>query len=619
MADIKVNEQTGEIAVQQGGGWKIYKPGEYKFNAETKQYAVPVGGKWRVLGGVARDGHADMTAKAEEAIRAEIDQGPLDAALLALGQGGMFGYGDEIFGGIEALRGNDYTNARNFARATMENEANLYPKTTTAANIAGNIATGVPAAIATGATSFPAVVGVGMAEGALGGYGRSNATDLDALKNIGIDAAISGVGSAAGYGLGKLIEKFTARGLAAETIQKALDGNTDELMARVQQLGGSPAEADEVLREVLRGQAAKNPTAAAAAVPAAQERLAAVNAQNIDDVSRIVSPDNATALIESLQQQGQAIGRQGYGAAYANPATVGLVPEIANNPAMADALKAAEKLAAAQGRPFDVTNLGVQDLDAIQRALSTSSQRMFDSTPENTLLGPVYDDLATGINKMAGNMAPELAETQASYAAIKGAQEAVELGKKALDPSKEFVEVAEEFAKLSPQAQEAYRAGVATRLRTMLQSKAPTANTGQVFNRGGVIEKLKAVGFPEEEIEAIIERSGAARGVLDSLQGGSDTARKLAAAAASESPMTKIKPSDLAAAALVHPSTLFALPMLRAGGMAQERQAAGLLINALTEQGGAKLQGLLAHAPQRLTPLLGLLAGSGANQIGQPR
>lgn len=42
MADIKVNQQTGELAVRQGNGkFKIYQPGQYKFNRRTNQYAVP--------------------------------------------------------------------------------------------------------------------------------------------------------------------------------------------------------------------------------------------------------------------------------------------------------------------------------------------------------------------------------------------------------------------------------------------------------------------------------------------------------------------------------------------------------------------------------------------------
>lgn len=49
MADIKVNPETGELAIPQAGGWKIYAKGQYKFDPSTGKYAVPVpGGKWKL-------------------------------------------------------------------------------------------------------------------------------------------------------------------------------------------------------------------------------------------------------------------------------------------------------------------------------------------------------------------------------------------------------------------------------------------------------------------------------------------------------------------------------------------------------------------------------------------
>lgn len=568
--------------------------------------------------GKAKLGDVRMTQQSQEWLSKaqQASEQPPDVSspnAVAFSQGALQGYGDEMIGGIEAAKSGfapgAYTQARDEARKWIQaNEE----QASGGVKLAGNLTTGIPAALATGGTSLPAVMGVGAAEGGISAYGETTGNDMQAVKDVALGAGIGAAGGAAGYGLGKIFEKFTARGLAAGTIQKALDGNVDELIAESKRLGIAPAELDEVLREVVRGQAAKNPTAATALVPEAQSRLAAANTQTVDDVNRLVSPENASKLIADLQKKGQALGKSGYGAAYANPSTVALLPEVANNPAMADAIAAAQKLAAAQGRQFDITNLTVQDMDAMQRALSTASSRMFQSTPENTLLGPVYDDLAGSINDMAGNMAPELAETQAKYAAVKGAQEAVELGKKALDPSKEFVEVAEEFANLAPEAQEAYRAGLATRLRTLLQQKSPTANAGNVFNKEAIIEKLKAVGFPDEAIDDIIKRGQGARGVVDALQGGSDTARKLAAAKASESPLTQLTPMDVVAAG-VHPASIGIFPALRAAGSAQERKAAEMVLNALTEQSGLGLSRLFRGAPQRLTPALGLAGAVGAS------
>ena len=50
MADIKVNQQTGQIAIpQKDGGFKVYNAGQYKVNKQTGQYAVPqADGQWKI-------------------------------------------------------------------------------------------------------------------------------------------------------------------------------------------------------------------------------------------------------------------------------------------------------------------------------------------------------------------------------------------------------------------------------------------------------------------------------------------------------------------------------------------------------------------------------------------
>lgn len=548
--------------------------------------------------------------------------GPLETFANAAGQGALLNWGDEIggfmrgylpsimSGGGDKEASREYEKARGLYALRDLNEQAKNPKAALAGNITGQVGTGLTATLATGGTSLLPTLGIGAAQGAISGAGASEAGDASGVAKDAMKGGAFGAGGAlVGYAGGRLLEKLINRGIAHATIQKALDGNTDDLLREMSAKGISAAEADDVLKEVLRGQAARNPTAATAAIPGAQARMTEVGAQTIDDVNRLVSPENAAQYISQLQQQARAIAGPGYQAAYSAPGRVGLVPEIANNPAMADALKAAEKLAKAQGRPFDVADLGVQDLDAIQRALKTASQRMFESTPENTLLGPVYDDLAGSINKMAGNMSPELAQTQASYAAIKSAEDAVELGKKALDPSKEFIEVADEFANLSPDAQQGYLAGLATRLRTMLQQKSSTANPGTAFNKEAIIEKLKAVGFPDEQIDAIIKRGASARGVLDALVGGSDTAKKIGAAEASKSALSKFSErasGDIMMAGITQQPGLLALvPGLRALGAAQDRAVSGLLIKALTDPSGKVIRGILDYAPQTITtPLL---------------
>jgi len=280
-------------------------------------------------------------------------------------------------------------------------------------------------------------------------------------------------------------------------------------------------------------------------------------------------------------------------------------------------MDAAKKLAEMEGRQFDPTALSVKDLDAMQRALRGEADKLFKEGGAETIFGPIKSEFRKDVNDLAKAMSQDFADVQARYAQNVAQREAVDLGKQALNPGKEAIEVAEEFAALPAAQQEAYRAAVATRARTLLASKIPTANAAQALRPEAIMEKLKAVGFPEEQLNALIEKGGAARGVLDALQGGSDTARKLAAAKASESALTKVNSGDLAAAALVHPSTLGILPALRAAGSAQERAAAEQLIRALTAQSPELLNAILNRAPQNVSPLLGILGGAGgASQTG---
>ncbi len=293
-----------------------------------------------------------------------------------------------------------------------------------------------------------------------------------------------------------------------------------------------------------------------------------------------------------------------------------LTKELAAMPGMDDAMAAAKAMAEFEKRAFDPGALTVKDLDVMQRFLRLSKDKAFQGSALETMKGPAFGAAREEVNTLAKQASPELAQAQAAVATQKGVEEATDLGNAALNPAKEAIEVAEEFAALGPEAQEGYRSAFASRLRAQLASKGSNANAANVLDKPAVIEKMKALGFPAEEIDAIIGRGAASRGVLDALQGGSDTARKLAAAKASESPMTQVKSQDLMTAALVHPATLGLLPAIRSAGSAQERKVAENLIGLLTSQDPAMLQQLLRYSPQRLTPGLGIAGAVGGGVSG---
>jgi hypothetical protein len=567
------------------------------------------------------------TPEARAAAQDHIKQmrAPSSPGLVTWAQGALQGYGDELGGATRSLFGGDsYTEERDRARETIGAAEEVAP---TGAKLAGNLSSGVPAALATGGTSLWAQLGLGGLFGGVNAYGETKENDAQGAADVATGTAIGTIGGGLGFGAGKLIEKFTARGLAFNTIREAVAGKIEPLLAQMKKLGASAAETDEVVREVLRQQSAKNSLAATAALDPARQRLADVNQQVVQSIDDLISPENVAAFTKRTQGETAQSVRPNYEITKTQPA--GTVPdEIAGLPAYDEALAAAQSLAEFEKRAFDPANLTVKDLDVMQRFLRLSKEKSFQGNALETMKGPVYGNTREAVNELAKSVSPELAEAQSKVAIQKSVEEATDLGKQALNPTKEAIEVAEEFAALGPEAQAGYRAAFASRLRAQLATtkgaSGTKSNISTVLDKPGVVEKMKALGFPAEEIDAILERGAGARGVLDALIGGSQTARLTAAAKASESPLSKLQAGDLAAAALVHPGAAVGLPASRAAGSAQEREVAKMIIDAFTSQDPALLQAILKRAPQSTTtPILRMLGiaggGAAASQTGQAR
>jgi hypothetical protein len=573
----------------------------------------------------ASQGSLDMTQKSLAAIE-QAQLAGSNPGQIAFMQGGLQGYGDEIAGGItSAITGNPYEQERDYFRSRIGAAEAEAP---TGAKLAGNLATGLPAAALTGGSSLWAQLGLGGLFTGVNAYGETKENDAQAVQDVAVGTGLGMLGGGFGYGAGKVLEKFVPKGLAFNTIKEAVAGKVQPLLAQMKKLGASAAEVDEVVREVLRQQAAKNSAAATAALPAARTRLADVNKQVIDSVDSLISPENVAKFTARTKDATRATVRPGYEAVEANPARFALTPEVESQPVVQEAMDAARELARLKGRGFDPKDLTVEDLDVMQRFLRLSKDKAFEGNALQTMKGEIYGDARTEINDLATTISPELGAAQKAVKLQKQVEEATKLGTAALNTNKEAIEVAEEFAKLSPEAQEGYRSAFATRLRSWLAAtkgaKGTKANSSTVLDKPGVAEKMKALGFPEEEIDAILERGAGARGVLDALIGGSQTARLTAAAKASESPLSKLQAGDLAAAALVHPGAAVGLPASRAAGSAQEREVAKMIIDAFTSQDPALLQAILKRAPQSTTtPILRMLGIGGgaaaASQTGQAR
>jgi hypothetical protein len=568
----------------------------------------------------------EQQAAAQEYIKQM--RAPKNPGLVAWAQGALQGFGDELGGAVGAAASGfepgAYTAERDRARQVIGAAEEVAP---TGAKLAGNLSSALPAAAATGGASLWAQLGLGGLFGGVNAYGETAENDLQGAADVGVGTGIGILTGGLGFGAGKLIEKFTAKGLAFNTIKEAMAGKVQPLIDRMKQLGGSAAEVDEVVREALRQQSAKNGIAATAALDPARQRLADVNAQVVKSIDDLISPENVAGFTKRTQDATRQSVRPSYAMTETQPA--GAIPaQVSGLPAYDEALAAAKSLADFEKRAFDPDNLTVKDLDVMQRFLRLSKEKAFQGSALDTMKGSTYGNTREAVNDLAKSVSPELADAQAKVALQKSVEEATDLGKLALNPNKEAIEVAEEFAALGPEAQAGYRSAFASRLRAQLATtkgaKGTKANISTVLDKPGVVEKMKALGFPADEIDAIIERGAGARGVLDALIGGSQTARLQAAAKASESPLSKLTGTDLAAGALVHPSAVVALPASRAAGSAQERATAKMIIDAFTSQDPALLQAILNRAPQSTTtPILRMLGiaggGAAASQTGQLR
>lgn len=574
------------------------------------------------------------TKAATEAVGLLPDQGEGRALLDQMIAGAGSNFADEmsgVFGAGENLIGmgrpgetmtNAYKRARDLTRKILASEQAFHPAASNVGNVVGQVGAGVGAGMASGVRGLLALMGLGGAEGAASNVGASESSDPVELAQTGaVGFGLGAAGAGAGGYLPAVAGKFTPKGLAYDAIMAGTDKGEmlPAILAKMRANGTSAAEADPVLRDVLHGQAQKNSSAAIRALSSARTRLAGVNADVQESVNRMISPDNAQLLLKKLKDDAQTFAKANYGIAHTSEGRVGLVPDLANNPGMQPAVEAAKQLAEMEGRTFDVTSLGVKDLDAMQRALKGETEQLFKEGGTKTIFGPVKSEMREDVNSLAKSMSQEFADVQARYAQNIKQREAVKLGATALSPSKEATEIAAEYAALSASEQEAYRAAVATKARTLLAAKRPNANVSAALSPEGILEKLKAVGFPDDQLQALIEKGTAARGVVDALQGGSDTARNLAAGKASESVMSNIKPTTILTGVIGNPAFIPILEAFRRAGQTQERGAAERIIKALIAGNPDYLNSITRTAPQAFERPGALVGGPLLNNSMQNR
>lgn len=660
---LKLNPQTGQIAVQQPDGqWHVYDKGTYKTNPMNGQIAIP---KFSQDGKASYELHTapDVVNKLyqPEALgpglggpgstsQSGSNIGGGEAALRGLDQGLTYGLSDEIgaeagagvrsmmgdqsaidpnhpvtggmSGGFSAAYQNLIKDERQKLAQAGESHPQLYKGTKFVSSFVPFLAS-MPASIGQAAR-------MGAGQGGMLAFGNADTQDpRQALKQTAFGSgggALLGAASQAVFPA--IMADTTPSGIAYRALDETANASGRDGIGGIQvRPSAAPAELDPAMADLLRTAASKNGAASAAAIPAAQARLANVNQAIIGEVGNRLSPEDAAAAQLRIVQEGQTANHAAYQTAHANPTILGFGPHITTRPSFNEALTAVRARAADEYPPrtVDPTNLSALDTDLIDRSLQRAQNAATESHGNVTQEAlnsqariPTRGEVANHVRTMADIAYPELTTARAAAATNFARETALETSRTWLRPGVSPEQVHTEFNAMNPEQQQVALAGVATDLRNMLNTKTARANLGAVFEKIGLAEKLGHLGVPTQTIEQMVRGGGGARAVLDALQGGSMTARNLAGAKALQSTLSGIKSGDLTAAAVLRSKTAaVGLPFMRALGARSERQGAGLLVDALSSLGPDGLANIYNNAPQTWGGLLSQPGAYGGSLLGQ--
>jgi hypothetical protein len=642
LSNIKVNSQTGQIAIARGTSPRadavtIYEPGDYKVNELTGQVAVQTPNGLEVHDLTPDQAKAFFSPEAIYRRQAggvgQISEGTPttgmgESALRGAQQGVLMGLGDEIgaetsaalgaingdvnpldpnhpvTGGMGQGFGPAYQNDIKSQREEYKAAKASNPKAYGASQFAGSMLSAgmMPAARTIGQAGMQ-----GLGYGGLLSFGNADTQDPKAALKQTVGGGVAG--GLLGMGVNAIMRPALADTTASGLAYRALDESTPGGIGNIQvRPSAAPAEINPGMSDMLRSAGAMNGPAAANAIPAAQQRMQNVNQAIIDQVNRQLSPEDAALYLQRLQQQAQTQNQAAYATAYADPTRVGLTPATTARPSFQDALGPAQAAAADElpARAIDPTNLGVKDIDLIDRILQSTQRAAAESHGDTSqaaqiakALIPTRGQVADDVRTVADQAFPALANARQQAAQSFAQERAIETGRTWLRSGTSAEEVAAQFANMSQPEREGALAAFATDIKNTLGTKVANANLGTFFSKNAVAEKLQAVGVPDQIVARIVQGGQGARDVLNALQGGSMTARNTAFKEGLQSTLSSVRSGDLAAGALLNsPAVTLGLPLARAAGTRAGTNAAGMLVDALTTPGAAGLASIYNRAPQ---------------------
>ena len=458
-----------------------------------------------------------------------------------LGQGTLMGFGDELFGtakglydavGTDESFGDSINRSIDEERDANEEFQTAFPKTATAYQIGGGLATGgagaARAAAMRGSALLPRMVQsakTGMGYGAVGGAGRSegNITNADGLTKRIIGAGIGagtggitggatpaitqGVSSVVG-GIGRtLAPKATARLNAESLVRRA--GDEDALTGKDLTVPLSRMPANAIIPDLAgrRENSLRDVVRQAAGTSGGKQLASFLGNRQDEQGSRILETIDSTMPTEGLEdflfnttEQRKASATKNYGEAYSQPLEVNeTIQGFLDNKIIQKLYDGAGDLAAydniemplsidrfAEGSNYPPPTL--QEFDFIKQALDDRVNELYrqgkggEASKAKSLRDRLKDELDKQI--------PDYKLARSEYAGYSAAMEAANLGKDFIEKPRAVSKRV--LAAMGDHERKSFQVGVAEALRTKILMSDDGSNfADKIFKKQEIRDRLR--------------------------------------------------------------------------------------------------------------------------------
>lgn len=484
----------------------------------------------------------------------QITPGQTEAAIRGFAQGATLGLGEEIGAGVSALGalGDDdetvserYRRLRDEQRAQQRLARQAHPITTAVGEAAGGLAGGIAGAgrAVAGQTlrqAIPRLAGIGGAEGAVAGYGFTEAEDPTAqAADVATGAAIGGalgvavpaVGAGLSRAARRVVAPFTAERRVARQIEADLRADDLTVAQAEARLAENPnlilADLGENMQQRL-GAIANQPG------PAAQRARDILETRNINQLDRL-RPQFEEALgsqgvLEASRQatrRAQQASQPLYEEAYASELRgTARLQELMGRDAAQAALRRAHRKAINEG--VDITQPGsnVRIMDYVQRALNDRQRASLATAPDDArIIRNLRNDILAEVDRQV----PAFRDARRIWAGEFANQDALDFGGRVFrEPTPQLREA---YNEMSAAEQDHFRIGVFDAIIDRLGTKVETANLIQDFRKPKIREAME-IAFDNPQLFREFERTiGDERLMFETMRKalqGSPTASRLA-------------------------------------------------------------------------------------------